>query len=102
MFVWIWFIWFILLILYGRDIIDLKLIYVLSLVTDAPRWDQAYDDDLNSDGSGYGCGDDFTTKCFAQAALTNSLRIRSSVTLQKSSSVSVNKINNWKALRCKY
>jgi hypothetical protein len=74
---------------------------LLSLL-DAPRWDRTYDDDDDDDDeseqftAGHSCGGGLasTPKCFAQAALSHALRVRSAV--QQAGGQHV------KVLRCKY
>ena len=71
------------------------------LPVDAPSWDRIYDEDDEDDNSssGYGCWDaTASSKCFAQAALSNSLRVRREM-MQKS--LRHQGVNTWAVLRGK-
>jgi len=73
------------------------------LPADAPSWDRTYDDDDEEEGhnfsSGYGCwGAAASTKCFAQVALSNSLRVRREMA-QKS--LRTQGVNTWTVLHGK-
>lgn len=77
-------------------------------VLNAPAWDHIYDEDEEDEDRGYGYGCSYggrfsnttstssnsSSKCFAQAALSNALRVRSAVRQGNNQNV--------KVLRCKY
>lgn len=75
------------------------------MLADAPRWDQWDEEDdeeyfsSSGHGGGSGGGACAPSKCFAQAALTNALRVRSAIALKGARGQGV---HNMQELRSKY